>query len=118
MGGSGKGITGMTIRASALQGGIILGTASTVLYLAPASTSGVVKRGVFTNVGAVTITVTATVTRGASPPLTIISAQPVSAGQAYIASELSNLVLGPGDTIAASCSAAASVNAFLSGFVM
>jgi hypothetical protein len=106
-----------TVTPAVLQPGIVLTGASVAIITAQANAQSIIKRAVFSNVtaGAITITVTRTPSGGA--PLTIISGQPVAANSTYLAPELANMVLNGGDTINALASAAASVNAFASGFV-
>ena len=108
----------MTILPAVLQGGVVLGTAPGALYTAPPGVYAVVKRAVFTNATAAAVTATVTITRAGGDALTIISAQPVAANAASVAPELANLVLGPGDAVSASCSAAGSVAAVMSGFTL
>lgn len=108
----------MAITPAVLAPGSVLGTASAALYTAPAGTRAVVKRAVFSNITATSQSITVTVTRSGGSAVTIISAQAVPGNSTYLAPELSNLVLAPGDALGALSSAAASINAFASGFTL
>lgn len=108
----------MAIQPAVLQGGVALGVASSVLYLAPVATRAVVKRAVFTNSTGAAVTLTVSITRSGGAALTLISAQSVSANSAYTAPEMANLVLAPGDAVGALCSSAASIVAVISGFTL
>lgn len=78
-----------------------------------------IKRAVFTNVdtGSQTVTVYRVPSGGSAVAANIvIDAFPLSTLQAYVAPELSNMVLAVGDAIFAKASAVNSINATMSGF--
>lgn len=108
----------MAIIPSALAGPLALGTTLAAIYTAPAGTSAVVKRAVFTNVSASTAAFTVQVARSGGAGFAIILNQFLAPGATYPAPELENLVLSSGDVIKASASALASVNAIASGFTL
>lgn len=108
----------MAITPAVLQGGVLLGTAAAALYTAPAATRAVVKRAVFTNATGTAQNITVSVTRAGGGATAIISAQPIGANSTYLAPELANLVLAPGDAIVAAASAASSIGAIMSGFTI
>ena len=109
----------MGLALAVLNSGQVLTTTSAALYTAPALTTVGIKNAVFSNVtaGAITITVNRVPSAG-SPTASnqIISAQSIAANSTYLAPELANLVLAPGESIYAKASALTSINAFLSGF--
>lgn len=109
----------MAITPAVLQAGTQLGTSAAALYTAPANTRAVVKKATFTNTsaGAVTFTVYR-VASGGSPgdANTIIKAKSLAANESYTCPELSNQVIGPGDSIQALASAGTSITAVISGF--
>lgn len=80
----------------------------------------VVKSALFTNVtgSAATITVYR-VPSGDTPGSdnALLLSFSIAANAAYIARELQNVVLGPGDSIQAKASAGGAINAWLDGFV-
>lgn len=100
-----------------LGGGTL--TASAAAYVtAPANTTYVIKKAVFTNTDTVarTITVHRVAAAGtATAANMIISAFSLSAGQTYEATSLGNMVMGPGVTLQALASTTAVVNIFVSG---
>lgn len=108
----------MAITPAVLQGGVLLGTAAAAIYTAPTATRAVVKRAVFTNATATSQNITVAVGRSGGGSTAIISAQPIPANSTYLAPELANLVLAPGDSITAAASAGSSIGAILSGFTL
>lgn len=108
----------MAISPAVLQGGVALTTSSAAIYTAPSGTKAVIKRAVFTNFSAAAVTVSVTSTRSGGSPLTLIDGQSIPAHTDYIAPELANFVMNTGDALNASCSAAASVNAFAWGYTL
>lgn len=96
-------------------------TASAAAYVTASGTSTVIiKSAVFTNtdVAARTITVHRVASAGSAAATNIvINAFTLSAGQAYVAAELANMVLNPGETLQALASTAAVVNIAVSGLV-
>lgn len=110
----------LTILPAVLQAGMVLDAAQRPLYVAPALTKATIKRAVFTNIGTTSVTVTVTVTRGTAAALVIVNETPVGPppAAALIPPELASLVLNPGDTLSASASTAAVINAFVSGMTV
>jgi len=108
----------MAILPAVLQGGATLGTTAIVLYTAPTNTKAVVKKATFTNISTGTVTLTVSIGRNGGGALTVTNAQAIPAGQAYIAVELGNHVLGPGDTLNAVAGTAAALNAIVSGYTV
>lgn len=106
-----------TISVGNLASGTL--TASAATYVTAAGVSKVViKSAVFTNTDTVarTITVHRVPSAGsASAGNMVISAFSLSAGQAYVAPELANMVLNAGETLQALASTAAVVNINVSG---
>ena len=101
-------------------GGTALGTTAAVLYTCPANTKTIIKRAVFANVTAGAVTFTVAITRSGGASFVIINARSISntGTGTDLAPELSNFELNAGDTISAFASAAASINAFGSGFLI
>lgn len=95
-------------------------TASAATYVTASGSSSVLIRSVvFTNtdVAARTITVHRVPSAGsATTGNRVISAFSLSAGQAYVAPELANMVLAPGETLQALASVTSVVNIAASGF--
>ena len=108
----------LTILPAALQSGVVLGTVTAPIYTAPAGKSATIKRAVFVNTGAAATAFTVTVTRGASPPLTVIQARSIGAGAADLAPELAAFVINPNDVLSAFASTGAVVNCFVSGLTV
>lgn len=111
----------MAINAAVLQAGVVLTASAASIYTTPAAGQAVIKRAVFTNTSAnpVTITVHRVPSAGsAAIGNKIIAEMRLTPGQAYVSPELSNMALNGGDSIVALCSAASSVNAFMSGFTL
>lgn len=109
----------MTITAAALWPETQLGSSATTLYTSSLNGIAVIKRAVFTNIDTTTRLLTVyVVPNSGSPALAnaIIDAFPVSAGQAYVSPELSNLVLTGGVTLQALSDVANKINAIGSGF--
>lgn len=102
-----------------------LGSAQLTTTTAPVLTvaSGVhavIKSALFTNITGSAATVTVyRVPSGdtAGSDNAVLLSFSVAANTAYIARELQNIVLGPGDSIQAKASAGASINVWLDGFV-
>lgn len=100
-------------------GPIQLATTASTLYTAPASGTTVITRAVFTNVTGNPASITVYVVRSggsASASTTLISTYNIQPGEAYVAPELSNLVLTANDTIQALSSAATSITTVGSAF--
>lgn len=106
-----------TVQVAYLGGGTL--TASAAAYVtAPANTTYMIKKAVFTNtdVAARTITVHRVPAAGAATAANmVISAFTLSVGQTYEATSLGNMVMGPGVSLQALASTAAVVNLFVSG---
>lgn len=105
------------VTPAVLQKGVVLTTGAVAIVTGVAASQTIIKRAVFSNVTATPVTITVSRTPSGGSPLIIIDVQSVAANSTYLAPELANMVLLAGDTITALCSAAASVNAFASGFV-
>lgn len=108
----------MTVRAAVLVAGSQLTNADAVYYTCPASTTAKIGRAVLSNSSGSAVTVTVNVVRSGGSLLTanqIINARSMFAGETYVSPELAGLVLNPGDTIHALCSANTSVTLFASG---
>ena len=108
----------MAITPAVLQGGVLLGTGPAAIYTAPAATRAVVKRAVFTNATAAAQNFTVSVSRAGGGSTAMISAQAIPANSTYLARELQNLVLAPGDSISAAASAGSSIGCVMSGFTL
>lgn len=95
-------------------------TAAAATYVTATGTSYVIiKNATFTNTDTVARTITVHRVPNAGSATTgnrIISATSLNAGQAYVAPELANLVLAPGETLQALASSAGVVNIAVSGF--
>ena len=108
-----------TITPAVIQGGAVLGTAVIPIYTTPASTKGIIRRAVFTNVGAAAVTYTVSILRvGAPSAVVLISARSLAPNQSDVPPELASMVLGAGDVVSGSASLAASVNAFMNGYTV
>ena len=105
-----------TIQPAVLQPGVALGTSAAAIYTASNVTQAIVRRAVFANTTAGSVTLTVTLTRAGGSALTIVPGVAVSANEAYVSAELSGLVLNKGDVISAFSSTASAINAFISGF--
>ncbi len=106
----------MTVTAKALQPGLALGTGDTTLYTAPAGTTAYVQMGVILNTDSVPRTFNIRrVGVGASPDVYLIKSTSLAASKNYVAPELVNLVLGAGDYLVGTASAAAVVTVVISG---
>lgn len=108
-----------TIVPVALWGPSQLGTSAAAVVTTPAANTYVVTRAVFTNTGSTARTITVHIVRsGASATASnmVISAYTVQPGEAYVAPELSGVVLNGGDTIQALASAGSVITALGSGF--
>lgn len=111
----------MAINPAVLTPSTPLNSTATVLYQVPSNGQAVIKRAVFTNVDSVTRVITVhRVPASGSPVLgnRVISEQRLTPGEAYVAPELANMVLLPGESIQALADAAAVVNATMSGFTL
>jgi len=101
-------------------GPVQLTVSASTLFTAPTAGKSVINRAVFTNTDASTPrTITVHVVRSGgsvSAATMVISAYTIQPGEAYVASELSSLVLSGGDTIQALASAAATITSVGSGF--
>lgn len=108
-----------TISPAVLQGGVVLGTSAAAIVTGAASQLAIVKRAVFTNFSGSAASLTVyRVPSGGTPgnATEIIAAQSLAPGQAYVAPELANAVLNPGDTIQAFASAGTSISAQIWGY--
>jgi len=88
-------------------------------YTSPATTKTTVTRCVFTNVDTVQRTLTVNVVRSGGSVATtnaVISAYPISPGQAYVSPELAGLILDAGDFLSFKASANSAINATGSGY--
>ena len=86
--------------------------------VSPSGVTFVIKKAVFTNTDVVARTITVYKVAAAGSPgatNTVISAFSLSAGQAYVAGELANMVLESGKTLQALASTAAVVNFYADG---
>lgn len=96
-------------------------TASAATYVTAGGTSTIIiKSAVFTNTDASARTITVhRVPSGGSATTgnRVISAFSINAGQAYVAPELVNMVLAPGETLQALASTTSVVNIQVSGLV-
>lgn len=108
----------MAVTPAVLQGGVLLTTSSAIIYTCPAATRAVIKRAVFSNVTGSAVTLTLTSTRSGGGALGVITVQAIPANSTYTAPELANWTMVAGDALNALCSAAASVNAYASGFTV
>lgn len=111
----------MAINPAILTPSQQLGTAAAGIYTCPVATRAIIKRAVFTNVstGAANLTVYRVASGGSAGATNeVIAAMSLSAGQAYTAPELANMVLTPGDAIFAMSSVGSAINATMSGFTM
>lgn len=109
----------MAITPDALWGPGSLTAAAAAIYTSPAATTTVVKRAVFLNTDTTTRTITVHVVRSGGSATTgnkVINAFALYPNQAYVAVELTNLVLEAGDAIYALASSASVVNSIGSGF--
>lgn len=110
----------MSIQPAVLWGPVQLGASAGVLgAIVPANTKWLVKRAVFTNMDVANRTITVYVSRvgaGTSNADCIINGQVLTPGQAYVAPELAQLVLNPGDALYALADSANKVNTTGSGF--
>lgn len=110
----------MSVAPARMWGPVQLTASNAVLGgVVPPSGQRIIKRAVFTNVVLVPVSFTVYVVRSGQVPdqtNVVISNMPLSSNQSYIAPELSNMVLNPGDAIEAVASVAASINTVASGF--
>ena len=93
-------------------------TASAATYVAAGTSTVIIKSAVFTNTDASARTITVHRVPNAGSAATgnrVISALSLSAGQAYVAPELANMVLAPGETLQALASVTSVVNIAVSG---
>ena len=103
----------MAITPVIIEGGITLGITLATIYTATGNAK--VTAPAFVNTTASPVTLTISITRSGGAAKTITPGVPVAANTVYLAPELSGLVLANGDIIQAQASAAASINAFISG---
>ena len=109
----------MTVSATVLTPSTQLTASAAAIYTSQTRGTAVIKRAVFTNTDVVAQTITVyRVPNGGSATTAniVIDAYSLTAGQAYVASELSSMVLAGGDAIYAKASAGAVVNVTMSGF--
>jgi hypothetical protein len=97
-----------------------LGATDATVYLTPTQTTVKIGRAVFTNTTASATTITAGITTGGAlaANTTIISAQAISAGEAYVSTELAGAVLPAGSALRAYAGAAAAVTFTASGLTV
>lgn len=96
-----------------------MGASNSALYTSPAGVHTVLKKATFTNVsgGAVAFGIHRTASGGTpSAADQIITGQSLSANQCYIAQELGNVVLAPGDSIQGAAASATSITYMLNGY--
>jgi len=108
----------VTVVAKALVDPLQLTAADVTQYTAPANTRTIIDKATVTNTtgGAVTVTVNLVKAAGAvGAGNTVISAQSVAAGAAYLCPEVVGHILNPGDFISAKASAGASLTFRASG---
>ena len=108
----------MTVLARTLVPALQLTNADVTQYTVPANTRTIIDKMTATNTtgGAVTLTVNLVTSAGAAGAAnTIISAQSIAGGTAYVCPECVNHVLNPGDFISAKASAGASLTYRVSG---
>lgn len=101
--------------AATLTAGAVIGTATATLYTAPAGVHARIGAAVFTNATSAATTLSVSVARSGNTPLLAINATTLAANAAYVSPELAGLVLNPGDSVTATATVAASVNAQISG---
>lgn len=109
----------MTVSAAVLTPSTQLTASAAAIYTSQTRGTAMIKRAVFTNTDTVSQTITVyRVASGGSAGATniVIDAYSLTAGQAYVAPELSNMVLAGGDAIYAKASAGAVVNVTMSGY--
>ncbi len=107
----------MALQFAALQPGVVLAATATPLYTVPTARTALVKQAVFTNASSAAVTITVNVARSGGGSLVLISQRSLAANSSFSSAELAGLVLLAGDAVTATASAAASVNAFMSGIV-
>lgn len=96
-----------------------LGSADAVVYTVPTQTTVQIQRAVFTNTSASAVTITAGFSTGAlAANNTVISAQTLAPGQAYVAPELAGAVLPAGYGLHAFASVASAVTLTVSGLTI
>jgi hypothetical protein len=106
------------ITAKPLTEATVLTTSAVVMYTTPTATRTTIKKVMFTNTAAGTVTVSAYWVPNAGTPVagnTQISLAPIATNGSLEGYSLENQTLAPGDTIQALCSAATSVNFAMSG---
>lgn len=107
----------MTATIVALCPGTALGTGDTTLYTCPVGAKALVAAGTFNNTDVTNRTFNLRIVRaGASPDSYLINTQAVATKKTYVSPEIVNLALAAGDYIVGSASAAAVVQAVISGF--
>lgn len=111
----------MTINIISLFPETQLATSAAVLYISPTNTTTAIRKIVFTNTDTAACTFSVyIVPSGSSAGVTniIISAFSLAPGQAYIASELSAIILGAGASLQALASSANKINAIGTGYTL
>lgn len=96
-----------------------VGTVSTTLFTAPANTTVVVKRGVFSNTTAGAVSIVAyKVPNGGSPSGAnqIITSQSVAANETYLTPEIADMVFTAGESFRALCDTGSALNFTASGY--
>ncbi len=109
-----------TIAAVQLIAPTQLGAADASVYTTPTLTTVKIGRAVFTNTGASAVTITVGITTGGAlgASTTLIAAQSIAAGQAYVSPELAGAVLPAGSAIRAYASVANAVTCTASGLTI
>lgn len=108
----------MTVIAKALYEAAQIPASNTTVYTAPASTRTSIDKATVTNTTGMAATITAFVAPSggvADATNTVISAQSVAAGTAYLCPELVGQVLNPGDFVVVTAGTAAALTFRLSG---
>lgn len=97
-----------------------LPAADAAIYTVPLLTAAKIGRAVFTNTTASAVTITAGITTGGNltASTTLISAQTLSPGQAYVSPELAGAVLPAASELRAYASAASAVTFTMSGLTI
>lgn len=96
-----------------------LGSSDATIYTCPTQSTAIISRAVFTNTTASAVAITVGITTGGtlSAAQTMISAQSVAAGAAYVSPELTSAVLPAGSVIRAYASTASAITVEISGVV-
>lgn len=94
-----------------------LGSLDATIYTCPTLSTAIISRAVFTNTTGSAVTITVGITTGGalSAAQTMISAQSVAAGAAYVSPELTSAVLPAGSVIRAYAGTASAITVEISG---